>query len=159
MALDLDTPFGNIRGGELRLADWRGQAILVVNTAMRCGFTYQFDGLQTLYETYKDRGLVVVAVPSNDFKQELADEDAVREKCEARFDLTLPMTTITHVRGPEAHPFYQSVREETGFVPSWNFNKFLIGPDGAAVDHWGATTGPKSRRLLRKIEAVLSEVH
>jgi len=156
-ALDRAAPFGNIDGGELRLSDWSGQPVLVVNTASRCGFTPQYEGLQTLYDRYRDRGLVVLAVPSNDFRQELASEDKVKEFCEVNFGLDIPMTTITPVKGPRAHPFYASLAAETGFTPSWNFNKVLIGPDGEVAGTWGSMTRPSSGAITRKVEALLGE--
>lgn len=154
-ALDLKTPFDNIDGGTLRLADWADRPVLVVNTASRCGFTPQYDGLQALYEKYRDRGLVVLAVPSDDFRQELATEAEVKAFCTANFDLDLPMTTITPVTGRDAHPFYASLLTETGFAPSWNFNKVLIAPDGHVAGTWGAMTKPTSRQITREIENLL----
>ena len=146
--------FASIDGGVIDLADWRGKPVLVVNTASLCGYAGQFDGLQTLHERFGDRALIL-AVPSNDFEQELADEAAVKEYCAVTFDLTLPMTEITHVRGTEAHPFYAWLREETGFVPRWNFNKALIGPDGAVVATFGAPVAPESAAIAGRIEALL----
>lgn len=154
-ALDLDAPFGNIDGGEIRLSDWRGQPVLVVNTASRCGFTPQYEGLQNLYDAYRGKGVVVLAVPSNDFRQELSSEAEVKEFCEVNFGLDLPMTTITSVRGPQAHPFYASLAKEAGFAPSWNFNKVLISPDGRVAGTWGAMTRPNSKQIAGKIEAFL----
>lgn len=155
-ALDLATPFGNIDGGEIRLSDWAGQPVLVVNTASRCGFTPQYDGLQALYDEYRDRGLVVLAVPSDDFRQELSSEAEVKEFCEVNFGLDIPMTTITPVRGEDAHPFYASIRTETGFAPSWNFNKVLITPEGEVAGTWGSSTRPTSGQITKKIEAMLN---
>ncbi|MDU8914127.1 glutathione peroxidase [Aestuariicoccus sp. MJ-SS9] len=147
--------FDSIDGGTLDLADWRGQPVLVVNTASRCAFTPQYDALQALYDRYRDRGLVVLAVPSDDFRQELDDAAAVKEFCEVNFGLTLPMTGITHVTGPEAHALYRWLRDSHGFTPAWNFNKALIGPDGALVATYGATARPLSRRITGDIEALL----
>ena len=147
--------FASIDGGEIALDDWRGKPVLVVNTASLCGFAGQFDGLQALHETYGPQGVLVLAVPSNDFDQELADEAAVKEYCAMTFDLTLPMTEITHVKGAEAHPFYAWVREETGFVPGWNFNKVLLAPDGSVAATFGAPTAPESRAITSRIEAFL----
>lgn len=155
MAAPRDTAFSNIDGGTLNLSQWAGQPVLVVNTASRCGFTPQYEGLQELYETYKDRGLVVLAVPSDDFNQELDTAEAVKDFCEITFGLDLPMTDITSVKGADAHPFYQAVKAETGFAPSWNFNKVLIGPDGTVVGTWGSTTRPTARPIKRAIEALL----
>lgn len=147
--------FASIDGGSIDLEDWRGKPVLVVNTASLCGFAGQFDGLQELHEVYGPRGALILAVPSNDFDQELADEAAVKEYCAMTFDLTLPMTEITPVTGAGAHPFYAWVREETGFVPGWNFNKVLIAPDGSVAATFGATTRPESRAITGRIEAML----
>ncbi len=154
-ALDLETPFENIDGGTLKLSDWADRPVLVVNTASRCGFTPQYDGLQALYDKYRDRGLVVLAVPSDDFRQELGTEAEVKEFCEVNFGLDIPMTTITRVLGPQAHPFYASVAREAGFVPSWNFNKILISPDGRVAGTWGSAARPISAQITSEIEALL----
>jgi glutathione peroxidase len=146
--------FASIDGGEIDLADWKGKPVLVVNTASLCGFAGQFDGLQALHERFDDRALIL-AVPSDDFEQELASEAEVKDYCALTFDLTLPMTEITHVRGAEAHPFYEWVRAETGFVPGWNFNKVLIGPEGEIVGTFGSSVKPESRRIAGAIEAML----
>ncbi|RYH06359.1 glutathione peroxidase [Tropicimonas sp. IMCC6043] len=148
--------FDSIDGGTISLEDWRGYPILVVNTASLCGFTPQYDGLQALYDRYRDRGLKVLAVPSNDFRQELASGSEVKDFCELNFDLDLPMTDITPVRGAQAHPFYISVRTETGFVPRWNFNKVLVDPGGEVVKTWGSLTRPLSPAITREIEALLN---
>ncbi|MCA8882471.1 MAG: glutathione peroxidase [Rhodobacteraceae bacterium] len=148
--------FQSIDGGTLHLEDWRGRPVLVVNTASRCGFTPQYDGLQKLYDTYRDAGLVVLAVPSNDFRQELSDGAAVKEFCEVNFGLDLPMTDITHVRGAAAHPFYQWVAETSGFSPRWNFNKILLAPDGQVAATYGATTEPDAPDLVARVEALLA---
>jgi glutathione peroxidase len=148
-------PFASIDGGALSLADWAGQPILVVNTASQCGFTGQYEGLQTLYDTYRDQGLVVLAVPSDDFNQELATAEDVKEFCTINYNITLPMTDITHVKGGQAHPFYTWVRAETGFVPNWNFNKVLIGRDGAVVATWGSNARPMSDPILGAVKAAL----
>jgi glutathione peroxidase len=155
MAAPKDMRFTNIDGGTHELSAWEGQPVLVVNTASQCGFTPQYEGLQTLYDTYKDRGLVVLAVPSDDFNQELDSAAEVKDFCEITYGLNLPMTDITHVKGADAHPFYQSVKAETGFAPNWNFNKVLIGPDGRVAGTWGSSTGPTSRSITKAVEALL----
>lgn len=156
MAGPIGGTFPSIDGGDLSLEDWRGRPVLVVNTASRCGFTGQYDDLQALYDTYRDQGLVVLAVPSDDFNQELASAEEVKDFCELNFNLDLPMTDITSVKGSGAHPFYQAVKAETGFQPRWNFNKVLVGPDGEVVDTWGATTNPASPAITGEIEALLN---
>jgi glutathione peroxidase len=147
--------FPSIDGGTLDLSDWRGRPVLVVNTASLCAFTPQLEGLQALHEAYADRGLVVLAVPSNDFAQELATGAEVAEFCELTYGLTLPMTDITPVTGAGAHPFYRWLAETHGVRPDWNFSKVLIGPDGAFVEAWGPTTGPRSAAITRAVEALL----
>lgn len=148
--------FSNIDGGTINLADFAGKPVLVVNTASQCGFTGQYDGLQKLYDAYRDRGLVVLAVPSDDFRQELASAEAVKEFCDVNFGLTLPMTDITHVKGPEAHPFFARVKAETGFEPAWNFNKVLLDGTGRVVGTWGSAVKPQSGPIVGAIEAVLN---
>lgn len=152
-----DHVFASIDGGYLNMSDWAGQPVLVVNTASQCGFTGQYEGLQTLYERYRDRGLVVLAVPSDDFNQELDSAEEVKEFCEITYGLDLPMTDITPVKGDKAHPFYKDVRAETGFAPRWNFNKILIGPDGDVVATWGALTRPLSGSITREVERLLDD--
>lgn len=150
-----DAPFVSIDGGTLSLAEWAGQPVLVVNTASMCGFTPQYDALQTLQDRYRERGLVVLAVPSDDFNQELSSAAEVQEFCAVNFNLTLPMTDITPVKGPKAHPFYQWVRAQTGFVPAWNFNKVLIGRDGSVAGSWGSSTAPLSAAIIDAVETAL----
>lgn len=147
--------FDNIDGGVHDTDDWAGRPVLVVNTASRCGFTPQYEGLQALQDTYAARGLVVLAVPSDDFRQELASASEVKEFCEVTFGLSLPMTDITHVKGDAAHPFYKWVKAESGFEPGWNFNKVLIGADGEVKATWGSMTRPGSRAITTAIEAEL----
>jgi len=148
--------FNAIEGGTIDLDSFSGQPVLVVNTASLCGFSGQYEDLQALQDTYGARGLVVLAVPSNDFNQELADDAAVREYCAVNFDLTLPMTEITSVTGSTAHPFYAWLKQEHGFAPGWNFNKVLIGPDGDVVATWGSMTNPTSAAITSKIEPLLN---
>ena len=155
LAAGRDYVFASIDGGNLNMSDWAGQPVLVVNTASQCGFTGQYEGLQTLHDRYRDRGLVVLAVPSDDFNQELDSAEEVKEFCEITYGLDLPMTDITSVKGDKAHPFYADVRAETGFAPRWNFNKILIGPDGKVFATWGALTRPMSASITREVERLL----
>jgi glutathione peroxidase len=147
--------FASIDGGTIDLDDYRGHPVLVANTASLCGYTPQYDDLQALYERYKAQGLVVLAVPSNDFSQELASGAAVKEFCSVNFSLTLPMTDITPILGASAHPFYAWLRDSQGFEPAWNFNKVLLGPDGAVVATWGSNVNPTSKRVTSKIDGLL----
>ena len=149
--------FPSIDGGSLTIEDWRGQPVLVVNTASQCGFTGQYAGLQRLYDLYRDQGLVVLAVPSDDFNQELASASEVKEFCELNYDLNMPMTKSLSVRGAEAHPFFLAVKDQTGFEPGWNFHKILIGREGEVIGTWGSTAKPLSGRITRTIESELSK--
>jgi glutathione peroxidase len=147
--------FPSIDGGTLDLADFRGGPVLVVNTASRCGFTPQFDGLQALWERYRDRGLTVVGVPSNSFRQELGTAAEVKDFCEVNFAIDFPMTGLVEVTGAEAHPFYRWAAEQ-GHAPEWNFHKLLLDPDGNIAGAFGARTEPDDPALTAAIEALLA---
>ena len=130
----------------INLSDYKGKTIVVVNTASLCGFTYQYEGLQSLYAKYKDEGLVVIGVPSNQFLQEEpGDEKQIKEFCESTFGITFPLTVKSKVRGSDAHPFYKWARNELSFiagVPRWNFHKIIIGKDGKVADTFASITNP-----------------
>lgn len=145
--------FQSIDGGDVDISAHDGP-VLVVNTASLCAFTAQYDGLQKLHETYGQRGVMVLAVPSNDFRQELGSDDAVKEFCDVQFGLTLPMTEITHVRGPDAHPFYAWLADTEGWAPRWNFHKVLMD-DGQVVATFGSTVRPEAQAITRALEARL----
>lgn len=147
--------FTSLDGSRIDLDTWRGQPVLVVNTASLCGFTRQYADMQALYQVYGPRGLVVLAVPSDDFRQELSSNEEVAEFCRVQTGLTFPITQITSVRGPHAHPFFQWLADEHGHVPSWNFNKALFGRDGALIGFWGASTRPTARPITRAIRSAL----
>lgn len=151
-----ETRFQSIDGDPIPFSAFRGRPVLVVNTASRCGFTHQYDGLQAIWERYRDQGLVVLGVPSGDFNQELASEQEVKEFCEVNFGLDFPMTKIEKVRGPNAHPFYAWVADQAA-QPRWNFYKYLVGADGRLIDSYSSITGPESPALTRQIEAALAE--
>ena len=148
--------FSNIDGGTINTSEWKGKPFLVVNSASQCGFTKQYRGLQKLFDTYKNEGLIVLAVPSNDFKQELKSNSAVKDFCELDLGLDIPITEITSVKGSNAHPFFQWVKDQSGFTPKWNFNKVLISRNGELVNTYGSLTKPNSRKLIRDIEQQLA---
>ena len=154
-----DFAFTSIQGKPLPLSSFRGKVVLVVNTASRCGFTHQYGDLQATWERYRDRGLVVLGVPSNDFgNQEPGTEAEIKTFCEINFNVDFPMTAKVHVRGDGAHPFYRWAAEKLGPAakPRWNFHKYLIDPDGHLA-HWFSTqTAPTSSEITRAIEAQLS---
>lgn len=147
--------FDSIDGGIHDLDALKGNPVLVVNTASRCAFTHQYDDLQALYDTYRDKGLIVLAVPSNDFRQELASAEQIKEFCAMNFNLDLPMAMMTQVSGTNAHPFYAWVKEQTGFQPAWNFNKILLDADGKVAHTYGSTASPTGGRIKRDVEKLL----
>lgn len=153
--------FTDIDGDRLDLASFAGKPLMVVNTASRCGYTYQYDGLQALYDRYRDQGFVLLTVPSDDFGgQELDSEAEVKHFCEVNFNLDLPMTSITRVRGRDAHPFYRWALTELGSeqAPGWNFHKYLVAPDGSLLQAFSTRTEPESPVVTKAIEALLLNV-
>ncbi|KAA5606709.1 glutathione peroxidase [Roseospira marina] len=152
--------FTSIDGAPVPLDQFAGKAVLIVNTASKCGFTPQYEGLQALWEAYRDRGLVVLGVPSNDFGgQEPGSEEEIKSFCTVNFNINFPMTEKEVVSGDGAHPFYAWAREQVGFVgsPKWNFHKYLIAPDGTLVDWFSSVTKPQSDRLVAAVEKVLPD--
>jgi glutathione peroxidase len=155
-----DFSFTSIDGGDLSLKTYRGKVVLLVNTASMCGFTGQYEGLQSLWTEYKDKGLVVLGVPSDDFGgQELDDAAQVKEFCTLNYGIDFPMADIVRVKGPNAHPYYKWVADAHGglAVPRWNFHKHVIDGNGDLVDWFASTTGPKSGRLRKAIETALAK--
>ena len=155
-----DFSFTGIRGETLALSDYRGRALLVVNTASKCGFTSQLKGLQEIYDTYKNRGLTILGVPSNDFAdQEPGSEAEIESFCELNYGVSFPMTAKQQVSGADAHPLFGWLREQLGGLsaPRWNFYKYLIDPDGHAVDWFASMTAPTTGSVVRAIEGVLPD--
>lgn len=147
-----------IDGGTITLRDFKGKALLLVNTASECGFTPQYEGLQALHEAYGDKGLVVIGVPSNDFgRQETGTSDEIARFCEVNFNITFLLADKTIVKGDEAHPLYQWARREVGFAgrPRWNFHKYLIARDGQISSWYSSMTSPQSDKMIKAIEEVL----
>ena len=153
-----DFVFQSIDGEPLPIEEYRGKVLLVVNTASRCGFTRQYTALQSLWTKYRNRGLIVLGTPSNDFGgQEPGDEAAIKTFCEVNFDVDFPMTAKVKVKGSSAHPFYKWARDEMGSIaiPRWNFHKYLIAADGRLVDWFSSATDPGSKRVISSIESLL----
>lgn len=149
--------FTSIEGERLDLQRFEGQPVLLVNTASRCGYTDQYAGLQDLWARYRDRGLVVLAVPSNDFRQELASEDEVKQFCESTFGVNFPMTEISHVKGGDAHPLYRWLAARMGEAgrPGWNFHKILLDGRGEPVAGWPSRVRPTDPEIVSRIERLL----
>lgn len=153
-----DFSFIAITGEALPLSQFKGKPILVVNTASECGFTPQYKELQALWERYKEQGLVVVAVPSNDFGgQEPGTDAQIKAFCQTHYGVDFVLTSKEHVKGEQAHPFYAWAREQKGTLaaPKWNFHKYLIAPDGSLDEWFASTTTPLSPKITARIDQLL----
>lgn len=137
---------------------YAGQVLLVVNTASKCGFTPQYDGLEALHNRLKGRGFAVLGFPSNDFRgQEPGSEKEIKEFCRLTYGVKFPMFEKTSVVGEQASPFYKSLTESTGVAPGWNFHKYLIDRNGNVVASFGSRVKPDDAEMLGKIEALLMQ--
>lgn len=149
--------FPGLKGGTIALNDYAGKVVMVVNTASFCGFTNQFKDLEALYERYKDRGFVVIGVPSNDFYQEPGSAEQIAEFCSSEYHVTFPMTAKLAVKGESAHPFYKwAAKQGAGDGPRWNFFKYLVGKDGSIVGAFGTTVSPSDPSIIKAIETELA---
>jgi glutathione peroxidase len=152
-------PVRTIAGEEITLGEYRGTVLLIVNTASRCGYTGQYAGLQELQEQYGDRGFTVLAFPSNSFRQELRTDEDVAEFCQVNFGTTFPLFSQVAVRGSDMHPVFTFLTSsETSRFPgriTWNFNKFLVGPDGTVINRFDTRTDPLDEEVIRAIENAL----
>ena len=151
--------FSGLNGGDIRLADYAGKPIMVVNTASLCGYTPQYAGLQALWTRYRDRGLVIVGVPSNDFgAQEPKTEPEIAKFCETNFGVTFPMTAKQKVVGADAHGLYQWISGEGGeaAAPKWNFHKYLIDKTGKLVGSWPSRVSPTSPEITKQVDMMLA---
>jgi len=153
-----DLKINSISGELINLNDFRGKPVLVVNTASYCGFTKQYNDMQKLWEKYKDKGLIVLGVPSNSFNQEKKVNSEVKEFCEVNFNIDFPLTEITNVKGDNAHEIYKWAKENFGksAVPKWNFYKILINKEGKIEDTYASLTNPNSKKITNKIESLLN---
>lgn len=143
-------------GKPMSLCQYAGKVVLVVNTASYCGFTSQYDGLEKLYARLKDRGLVVVGFPSNDFgEQEPGSNTEIAEFCRLTYGVQFPMVGKTTVRGSQANPFYRKLAGITGSTPAWNFHKYLINRQANQVVAFSSLTAPNDKALLEKIDQFL----
>jgi glutathione peroxidase len=153
-----DYSFDAIAGGSLPLSTFKDKVVLVVNTASKCGLTPQYDGLEKLFTDFKDKGVVVLGVPCNQFMgQEPGTEGEIETFCRTTFGIDFPMTAKVDVKGDDAHPFYKWAQAELGepAVPVWNFHKILIGKDGKAIRAFGPRTEPLDPEVTGAIEAAI----
>ncbi|MCC5452957.1 glutathione peroxidase [Rheinheimera sp. UJ51] len=136
--------------------EFKGKTLIVVNTASKCGFTPQFEALETLYQNYKDQGLVVLGFPSNDFRQEHSDEEKTAEVCYLTYGVEFPMFSTSSVRGDNANPVFKALIAKTGESPSWNFNKYIVSKDEQQVVHFGSRTSPDDPKFIAELEKLLA---
>ena len=139
---------------------YAGNVLLVVNTASKCGFTPQFEGLEALHAKYGGKGFAVLGFPSGDFKsQEFQDEKQIQQFCTLTYGVKFPMFEKVHVVGKQATPLYRDLAEASGQAPQWNFHKYLIGRDGRLIAGYGSKTAPDDPALVAAIEAALQAPH
>ena len=153
-----DFKFTSIEGKPMPMSAYRGHPVLLVNTASQCGFTPQYKGLQALWAANRDKGLIVLGVPSNDFgAQEPGTDAQIEDFCETRFGVEFPMTSKVSVIGPNAHPLYQWIGAQVGegAAPKWNFTKYLIARDGTIAETFGPRTDPQAPEVLNAIAAAI----
>ena len=149
--------FNDIDGDIVNLSEYKDKVILVVNVASRCGFTNQYEDLQKLSTAYKNRGLIVIGVPSDNFKQEPGSNKEIKNFCETAFRIDFPITEKTNVIGKETHPFFVWAAENYGgsAIPKWNFHKIIIGKNGKVANTFTSVTNPSSDKFIASIEKEL----
>ena len=152
-----DFKIESITGELINFNDYKDKVILVVNTASYCGFTKQYEELQELWDTYKSKGLIVLGIPSNSFNQEKTNNLEIKKFCEVNFDINFPLSTITEVKGKNAHDLFKWAEKNYGksAIPKWNFHKILINKDGKIEDTFVSFTKPMSKKIVQKIEEIL----
>ena len=152
-----DFKIESISGEVIDFKEYKGKAVLIVNTASYCGFTNQYDELQKLWDLYKSRGLIVLGIPSDSFNQEKKSDEEVKEFCEVNFNINFPLSSITEVKGKNAHDLFKWAKENHGktAIPKWNFYKILINKEGKIEDTFSSFTKPLSKKITDKIESIL----
>ena len=150
-----DFQIKDIDGVEIDLKKFSGSPILLINTASKCGFTGQYQNLANLFMDYKDKGLIVIATPSNSFNQELSDAEKVKEFCLVNYQTEFLITKIINVKGDDAHSIYNWLREDYRKSPKWNFYKFLFNKNGEFVQSWSSMTKPDSRKITKLIDKLI----
>ena len=152
-----DFKIESITGELINFNDYKDKVILVVNTASYCGFTKQYEELQELWDTYKSQGLIVLGIPSNSFNQEKTNNLEIKKFCEVNFDINFPLSTITEVKGKNAHEIFKWAENNFGksAIPKWNFHKILINKQGNVEDTYASFTKPTSNKIINKIEEIL----
>ncbi len=152
-----DFSIESISGETINFNEYKNKVVLIVNTASYCGFTKQYQELQSLWDKYRSNGLIVLGVPSNSFNQEKKNNSEIKEFCEVNFNINFPLSTISEVKGENAHELYKWARDNHGksAIPKWNFHKILINKEGKIEDTFASFTKPMSKKLVTKIENIL----
>jgi len=157
--LAYDFSFNDLDGSKINLSSFKNKVIVIINVASQCGFTNQYEDMQSIWEKYQKDGLVIIGIPSNDFgNQEPGSESEIKTFCEAKFGITFPMTEKVIVKGDNAHPFYQWAKDNYGksAIPKWNFHKIIIDKNGKIADTFASITNPSSKRFIKVIEKNLN---
>ena len=149
--------FKSVDGNIIKIKDYEDKVLVVVNVASRCGFTNQYEDLQKLWSNYKDKGLVVIGIPSDNFRQEPGSNKEIKDFCETTFGIDFPITEKVDVIGDSAHPFFLWAKKNYGSssIPKWNFHKIIIGRNGKVVDTFASITNPSSKKFITSIEKEL----
>ena len=152
-----DYSFNGIDGGKIKLSDYKNKVIVVVNVASRCGYTPQYEDLQTLYNDYKNKNVIVIGIPTNNFKQEPGTNDQIKDFCETNFGISFPMTEKINVIGANSHPFYKWAKKDFGMgaIPKWNFHKIVIGKEGKIEDTFASFTKPTSKKFIKLMKKLI----
>ena len=152
-----DFKIESISGEIIDFNEYRNKVVLIVNTASYCGFTKQYSELQGLWDQYKSKGLIVLGVPSNSFNQEKKNDEDVKKFCEVNFNISFPLSSITEVKGQNAHELFKWAADNYGksAIPKWNFHKILINKEGKVENTYSSFTKPLSNKIITKIESIL----
>ena len=153
-----DFQIESINGEIINFKEYENKVILLVNTASYCGFTKQYDDLQKLWDQFKSKGLIVLGIPSNSFNQEKKNNSEIKKFCEINFNINFPLSTLTDVKGNNAHEIFQWAKENHGksAIPKWNFYKILINKEGKIEETYSSLTKPTSNKIIKKIESLLN---
>ena len=156
--LAYDFTFKDLDGSNLSLNEYKNKVIVIVNVASQCGFTKQYEDMQKVWEDYQNKDLVMIGIPSNDFKQESGSNEEIKNFCESKFGITFPMTEKVSVKGENAHPFYLWAKDNFGnsAIPKWNFHKIIIDKSGKVSTTFSSLTNPSSKKFLKALEKALN---
>ena len=155
--LAYDFKFPSIDGGQINLANYKDKVLIVVNVASRCGFTNQYEDLQKIWDKYEKKNVVVIGIPTNNFKQEPGSNKEIKKFCKTNFNINFPMTQKIDVIGDNAHPFFKWAKKNFGrsAVPKWNFHKIIIDKNGKIAETFSSITRPSSKKFIKTIENLI----